>query len=324
MGFDATALNKYTDLEAVNHVHHAGNSSGIVDGASLMLIGSAEAGAAQGMKPRARIRACAVVGSDPTIMLTGTTAACQKALKKAGMTIQDIAKAFDFVRQIKKTPIVVNDGRGFFTSRVFTRYIAEGGLMLKEGQHPKRVDMAAVKSGMPIGPLVVLDEVSLSTPLSIIEQNQKDLGDAYEASGVEEVLTTMVRELDRAGKKDKKGFYDYDEKGGKKLWPGLAEHFPLGEQISEQDIQDRLLFTQVLESVRAYEEGIVTTVADANIGSIFAVGFAPQHGGVLQFINAHGVKAFKARANELAAAYGERFIPPALLNTMAEANQTFA
>jgi 3-hydroxyacyl-CoA dehydrogenase/enoyl-CoA hydratase/3-hydroxybutyryl-CoA epimerase len=234
-----------------------------------------------------------------------------------------ITKAFDFVRQIKKTPIVVNDGRGFYTSRIFTNYIAEGGLLLKEGQHPKRIDMAAVKAGMPIGPLAVLDEVSLSTPLSIIEQNQKDLGADYKALGMEDVLVKMVRELGRVGKKDHKGFYDYDANGGKKLWTGLAEQFPLTEQISERDLEDRLLFTQVLEAVRTYEEGIVTSIADANIGSIFAVGFAPQHGGVLQFVNAYGLNAFVARAEELATAYGARFTPPALLHTMAKDNKTF-
>lgn len=235
-----------------------------------------------------------------------------------------IAKAFDFVLQIKKTPIVVNDGRGFFTSRVFTSYIAEGGLLLQEGQHPRRIDMAAIKAGMPVGPLTVLDEVSLSTPLIIIEQNQKDLGDAYEAVGIEDMLVTMVRKLERAGKKDQKGFYDYDAQGGKKLWPSLAEHFPLAEQISEQDLEDRLLFSQVIESVQAFEEGIVTNVADTNIGSIFALGFAPQHGGVLQFINVYGMKNFVARAEELAAKYGKRFTPPALLIKMAKANETFA
>lgn len=235
-----------------------------------------------------------------------------------------IAKAFDFVLQIKKTPIVVNDGRGFFTSRIFTSYIAEGGLLLQEGQHPKRIDMAGLKAGMPVGPLAVLDEVSLSTPLSIIEQNQKDLGDEYEMIGVEELLAKMVRELGRTGKKDKKGFYDYDENGSKKLWPGLAEHFPLSEQLSEQDLQDRLLFSQVIESVRAFEEGIVTSVGDANIGSIFAVGFAPQHGGVLQFINSYGLRSFIDRAEELTAKYGRRFCPPAILHEMAENKQTFA
>ena len=248
-------------------------------------------------------------------------------IRGAKSSPEAIAKAFDFVLQIKKTPIVVNDGRGFFTSRVFTNYIAEGGLLLKEGQHPKRIDMAAVKAGMPIGPLAVLDEVSLSTPLSIIEQNQKDLGDAYEPNGVEEVLTQMVRTLGRTGKKDKKGFYDYDDQynnqGGKKIWTGLEEHFPRTEQISEQDLKDRLLFTQILESVRAFEEGIVTSVADANIGSIFAVGFAPQSGGVLQFINSYGFNEFIARSEELASKYGKRFTPPALLINMAKENKTF-
>jgi 3-hydroxyacyl-CoA dehydrogenase/enoyl-CoA hydratase/3-hydroxybutyryl-CoA epimerase len=234
-----------------------------------------------------------------------------------------IAKAFDFVLQIKKTPIVVNDGRGFFTSRVFTSYIAEGGLLLQEGQHPRRIDMAGLKAGMPVGPLTVLDEVSLMLPLTVIEQNQKDLGDEYQEMGIEDMLVKMVREFGRGGKKDNKGFYDYDEQGGKKIWPGLAEHFPLKEQINEQDIQDRLLFSQVIESVRAFEEGIVTSVADANIGSIFAIGFAPQHGGVLQFINAYGMKNFIVRSEALASEFGDRFTPPALLHTMAKNNETF-
>lgn len=234
-----------------------------------------------------------------------------------------IAKAFDFVQQIKKTPIVVNDGRGFFTSRVFSRYVGEGALLLKEGQHPRRIDMAAVKAGMPVGPLTVLDEVSLTTPLSIMRQNQQDLGAAYVPSGLEDVLPRMV-ELGRTGKKDGKGFYDYDATGGKKVWPELDGHFPLSAQLPEQDLQDRLLFTQVLESVRSYEEKIVMTVADANVGSIFAMGFAPQHGGVLQFVNSFGVKRFVSRASELAKKYGEHFNPPKLLLDMAEDNKIFA
>lgn len=234
-----------------------------------------------------------------------------------------IAKAFDFVQQVKKTPIVVKDGRGFYTSRVFVRYIAEGIRLLEEGQHPKRIDMAAVKAGMPVGPLTALDEVSLITALSIMEQNHNDLGAGYEPSGMEQALPKLVRELGRTGKRDGKGFYDYDASGGKTVWPSLLDHFPLREQLPERDLQDRILFTEALEAVRAYEEGIVTTVADANIGSVFALGFAPQHGGVLQFINAYGPRAFVARAQELAGHFGERFEPPALLRRMAENDQLF-
>jgi 3-hydroxyacyl-CoA dehydrogenase/enoyl-CoA hydratase/3-hydroxybutyryl-CoA epimerase len=232
-----------------------------------------------------------------------------------------IARAFDFVQQIKKTPIVVNDGRGFYTSRVFTRFIAEGALLLKEGQHPKRIDMASIKAGMPVGPLQVLDEVSLTTPLSILRQNQQDLGDDYVPNGAECVLEKMV-DLGRTGKKNGKGFYDYEGKS-KKIWPELGKHFPLTEQLPERTLQDRILFTQALEAARAFEEKIVTRVADANIGSIFALGFAPQHGGVLQFVNAYGVKKFVARALELASQYGERFNPPTILLNMAEKNAVF-
>lgn len=155
-----------------------------------------------------------------------------------------------------------------------------------------------------------------------IMSGQEDLGEDYQPNGAEEVLEKMV-ELGRTGKKNGKGFYDYDAKGGKKLWPGLAEHYPRGEQLSEHDLQDRLLFTQVLESVRAFDEGIVSTVADTNIGSVFALGFAPQHGGVLQFVNAYGFKKFIARSEELAKRFGERFTPPAVLSQMAGRNETF-
>lgn len=237
---------------------------------------------------------------------------------------ETIARAFDFVLQIGKTPIVVNDGRGFFTSRVFSRYIAEGGLLVKEGQHPRRIEMAAVKAGMPVGPLTALDEVSLTTPLMITEQNQRDLGDAYHPLGVEDLLVKMVRELGRTGKKDGKGLYDYDGAGGKTVWPELSTHFPPAEPLSERDLQDRIVFTQVLESVRAFDEGIVTTVADTNVGSVFALGFCPQHGGVLQYVNAYGVKAFVERAKALAARFGERFTPPPLLERMAERGAVFA
>ncbi|AOK29884.1 MULTISPECIES: 3-hydroxyacyl-CoA dehydrogenase NAD-binding domain-containing protein [Burkholderia] len=243
-------------------------------------------------------------------------------IRGAKTSPETIARAFDFVLQIGKTPIVVNDGRGFYTSRVFSRYIAEGARLVAEGQNPRRVDMAAVKAGMPVGPLTVLDEVSLTLPLAIMTQTQKDLGDAYQPSGAEDTLRTLV-ELGRTGKKDGRGIYDYGA-GGKRVWPELSRHFAPQAPLDEHEIAERVLFAQALEAVRAFDEQIVTNVADANIGSVFALGFCPQHGGVLQYINAYGVKAFVARAQALAQRYGERFAPPASLLDMAERGAVFA
>jgi 3-hydroxyacyl-CoA dehydrogenase / enoyl-CoA hydratase / 3-hydroxybutyryl-CoA epimerase len=234
---------------------------------------------------------------------------------------ETIARAFDFVLQIGKTPIVVNDGRGFYTSRVFSRYIVEGARLVAEGQSVRRIDMAAVKAGMPVGPLTVLDEVSLTLPLLIMKQTQEDLGDAYRPSGAEAILQKLV-DLGRTGKKDGRGLYDYPAEG-KRVWPELTQHFPAQAALAESEITDRLVFAQVLEAIAAFEEKIVTNVADANIGSVFALGFCPQHGGVLQFVNAYGVRAFVQRAQELAARYGERFAPSARLIDMAERGETF-
>jgi 3-hydroxyacyl-CoA dehydrogenase / enoyl-CoA hydratase / 3-hydroxybutyryl-CoA epimerase len=232
-----------------------------------------------------------------------------------------IALAFDYVQQIGKTPIVVNDGRGFYTSRVFSRYVAEGVMLVDEGQGVRRVDMTGLKAGMPVGPLAVLDEVSLVLPLTIMNTTKQDLGANYRPIGSEETLEKMV-ELGRTGKKDGKGFYDYSA-DGKHVWPELTQHFPLKAPLDEREITDRLVFTQVLEAARAFEERIVTNVADANIGSVFALGFCPQHGGVFQYVNAYGVREFVKRAQELAQRYGDRFTPPAVLIDMAERGATF-
>lgn len=234
---------------------------------------------------------------------------------------ETIARAFDFVLQIGKTPIVVNDGRGFYTSRVFSRYILEGARLVAEGQNVRRIDMAGLKAGMPVGPLTVLDEVSLTLPLMIMKQTQADLGAAYRPNGAEEMLQKLV-DLGRTGKKDGRGLYDYADKT-KRVWPELAQHFPAQAPLDERDVIDRLVFAQVLEAVDAFEAGIVTNVADANIGSVFALGFCPQTGGVLQFVNAYGPRAFVQRAQELAAKYGERFAPSAKLIDMAENGKRF-
>ncbi|MDH4457189.1 MAG: 3-hydroxyacyl-CoA dehydrogenase NAD-binding domain-containing protein [Nevskia sp.] len=243
---------------------------------------------------------------------------------------ETLAKGFDYVQQIKKTPIVVNDSRGFYTSRSFATYVNEGLALLAEGQHPRSIEMAGLKAGMPVGPLALQDEVSMSLSLHVMEQTRKDYADegkTYAASASEPVVLKMVKELDRPGKKAGKGFYDYPEagtKGEKKLWTGLAQAFPLADvQMSQQEMIDRMMFAQANEAARCFEEKVVLTVADTNIGSIFGWGFAPHQGGALQFINAYGVAKFVKRAEELAGKYGPRFTPAALLVKMAAEGKHF-
>jgi len=238
-----------------------------------------------------------------------------------------LAKAFDFVRRLGKTPIVVNDSRGFFTSRVFTTYVDEGMALLKEGQNPRAIESAGLQAGLPLGPLAVSDEVNLGLAVHVREQTRKDLaaeGREMPRLASDDVLEILVNQEGRLGKAQGAGFYDYPEDGPKALWPGLAELFPLSEtQLSQTEMMDRLTFRQALEAVRCLDEGVVTSVADANIGSVLGWGFAPFKGGVIQFINDRGLPAFVARAEALEKAYGAQFRPPESLVRMAEAGETF-
>lgn len=239
---------------------------------------------------------------------------------------ETLARGFDYVLQIGKTPIVVNDKRGFYTSRVFTTYIMEGMAMLGEGVHPRSIEVAGLKAGMPMPPLALQDEVSLSLSLYIAETTKKDLA----AEGITlpvhpgfAVVQKVGGELKRIGKKANQGFYDYAGKE-KSLWPGLLEVFPpKADQPSQQEIVDRLLYAQANEAARCYEEKVVRSVADTNIGSIFGWGFAPNQGGALQFINAVGPKKFVERSRELAKAYGSRFEPAAIVVKMAQEGGRF-
>jgi 3-hydroxyacyl-CoA dehydrogenase/enoyl-CoA hydratase/3-hydroxybutyryl-CoA epimerase len=236
-----------------------------------------------------------------------------------------LANGFDFVRQIGKTPIVVNDSRGFYTSRVFATYVMEGIAMLREGVHPRHVEMAGLQAGMPMPPLALQDEVALTLSLHVIEQTRKDLaaaGQPYVAHPAETVLRTMC-ELGRAGRKAGKGFYDWGD-DGRTLWSGLAEHFPVAaQQPPQRELIDRLLFVQANEAARCIEEGVLRSVADANVGSILGWGFAPFHGGALQFINAMGTRRFVERARELARAHGARFEPAQVVVGLAERDGEF-
>jgi 3-hydroxyacyl-CoA dehydrogenase / enoyl-CoA hydratase / 3-hydroxybutyryl-CoA epimerase len=239
---------------------------------------------------------------------------------------ETIARGFDYVQQIKKTPIVVNDSRGFYTSRCFATYPMEGLTLLAEGQHPRSIEVAGLQAGMPVGPLAVQDEVSLSLSMHIIEQTRKDF--AAEGKSVPEhpgaaVIEKMVKQLGRAGKKAGKGFYDYPPDGKKFLWPELTTHFPLAEQLPQQELIDRMMFAQANEAAKCYAEGVVETVADTNIGSVFGWGFAPFQGGALQFINAYGLDKFVKRSKELAKKYGPRFKPAPILVKMAKEGRKF-
>ncbi len=240
---------------------------------------------------------------------------------------ETLARGFDYVMQIKKTPIVVNDSRGFFTSRVFGTFTNEGIAMLGEGVSAALIENEARKAGMPVGPLAISDEVSMSLMNHIRQQTVKDLaaeGKAIPKHPAFAVIDLMLNEYKRPGKAAGAGFYDYPAGGKKHLWPELKARFEKGDaQISQIDVRDRILFIQALETVRCVEEGVLQSVADANIGSIFGIGFAAWTGGALQFINQYGLKDFVARAQYLAEQYGERFLPPALLLEKAAKGETF-
>jgi 3-hydroxyacyl-CoA dehydrogenase / enoyl-CoA hydratase / 3-hydroxybutyryl-CoA epimerase len=237
-----------------------------------------------------------------------------------------LARGFDYVLQIGKTPIVVNDSRGFYTSRVFGTYVMEGIAMLKEGVHPRSIEVAGLKAGMPMPPLALQDEVSLSLGLHVAEQTKKDLaaeGKAYtEHPGM--AVVRQLCEIGRVGKKAGKGFYDWGD-GEKSLWPELLTLYPPAqEQPPQQELIDRLMFAQANEAARCFEEGVLRSEADANIGSIFGWGFAPFHGGALRFIDAMGAQAFVKRARELAARHGSRFEPAAVVVEQAQSGGTFS
>ncbi|MFG3019207.1 3-hydroxyacyl-CoA dehydrogenase NAD-binding domain-containing protein [Streptomyces sp. NPDC048254] len=241
-----------------------------------------------------------------------------------------LARAFDLVRQINKTPIVVNDSRGFFTSRVIGHFINEGVAMVGEGIEPASVEQAAAQAGYPAKVLSLMDELTLTLPQKIRRESKlavEEAGGTWTAHPAEAVIDRMVDEFGRPGRSGGAGFYDYAEDGKRAgLWPGLREHFTKpGHEIPFRDMQERMLFAEALDTVRLLEEGVLTSVADANIGSLFGIGFPGWTGGVLQYINGYegGLPGFVARARELAETYGDRFTPPALLVEKAEKGETF-
>ena len=238
---------------------------------------------------------------------------------------ETLGKAFDFVLQIGKIPIIVNDSRGFYTSRVFGTYVNEGMAMLAEGQDPSVVERAASFAGFPVGPLAVSDEVSLSLMQTIKAQTKKDLSKLsipYPSHPADAVVDYM-NEIGRFGRIARKGFYTYDRDKGKTIWDGISEKFAKKDEVPFDEMKERLLFIQSIESIRCLEEKVLTKTEDANIGSIFGFGFPPWTGGSLQYVNYIGLKQFCERANELSKRYGARFTPPKLLIEKAERNEVF-
>ncbi|MFW2045757.1 3-hydroxyacyl-CoA dehydrogenase NAD-binding domain-containing protein [Acinetobacter variabilis] len=246
-------------------------------------------------------------------------------IKGKNTSAETLAKAFDFVQQIGKLPIVVNDSRGFFTSRVFGTFVQEGLRLLAEGVHPARIEMAALKAGMPVGPLAIQDEVSLTLSEHVAAETRKALaaqGKERPNTNADAVIQTMIHEFNRKGKAAGAGFYDYPEGGKKQLWSGL-EHWYKEVDISEQEMIDRFLFVQALDTVRCLEEGVLESVVDANIGSIFGIGFAAWTGGAVQFLNQYGLTKALNRAEILEHKYGERFKAPQLLKQKVAEGQRF-
>ncbi|RLV10276.1 3-hydroxyacyl-CoA dehydrogenase [Streptomyces griseocarneus] len=241
-----------------------------------------------------------------------------------------LARAFDLVRQIRKTPIVVNDSRGFFTSRVIGRFINEGVAMVGEGADPASVEQAAAQAGYPAKVLSLMDELTLTLPRRIREETRRaveEAGGTWTPHPADAVLDRMLDEFGRTGRSGGAGFYDYTDDGKRAgLWPGLREHFAKPDvAIPFEDMKERMLFSEALDTVRCLEEGVLTSVADANIGSILGIGFPGWTGGALQYINGYegGVAGFVSRARELEEAYGSRFAPSALLLEKAERGERF-
>jgi len=224
---------------------------------------------------------------------------------------ETIARAYDYVLAIGKTPIVVNDSRGFFTSRVFGTFVMEGAAMLAEGLPAPLIEHAGLAAGMPVGPLAVLDETSLSLSVHVMEQTRKDLaaeGQSYEIVAGERLVEQMVKEFRRPGRAGGGGFYDYPAGAPKALWPRLKAHFEKpGMHAALPDLVQRLLYRQSIETARCLAERVLTSTHDANIGSIFGIGFPAWTGGAMQFIYAEGIDRFVANAETLAARHGERF-----------------
>jgi len=237
---------------------------------------------------------------------------------------ETLARALDYVAQLRKTPIVVNDSRGFYTSRCFGTFVNEGIAMLQEGVAPALIENGAKMAGMPVGPLAVGDEVTIDLSWKIMRQTEQDLGRRFQRPVTYETVRKFVEELKRPGKRFGAGFYDYPKDAKKHLWPGLADVFPRAPmQLPVEEVEKRFLCIQALETARCMEEGVVTTAAEADLGSILGWGFPAWTGGTLSYIDTIGIRAFVAECDRLAKRYGKRFKPSKWLRERAKRNEPF-
>jgi 3-hydroxyacyl-CoA dehydrogenase/enoyl-CoA hydratase/3-hydroxybutyryl-CoA epimerase len=236
-----------------------------------------------------------------------------------------LARALDYVRQIRKTPIVVNDSHGFFTSRVVMKHIEEGHWMLEEGVPAALIENAGRMAGMPVGPLALADEVALDLSWKIQEAARAELGNRYQEGPINRILGEMVVKRERFGRKNAKGFYDYPAGAKKKLWSGLAEIVApkMADKFDAETIGERLLLIQALETARCFAENVLTDVREADVGAILGFGFAPFTGGPLSWIDAMGVADFVEKCRRYEQRHGPRYAPPPLLVEMAERGETF-
>jgi len=251
-------------------------------------------------------------------------------IRGAQTSDEAVAKALDVVMQIRKTPIVVNDSRGFYTSRVIGTMVNEGLAMLGEGVHPTSVERAATQAGYPVGTLQLSDELNMELMAKISKATADAAGAGYEPHPATAVVDTMIKE-GRPGRLRGAGFYDYDESGRRgALWPGLKDLFPSNAEPADlEDLKDRYLFIEAIETARCFEEGVIESAAAANIGAIMGIGYPPLTGGTVQYMQGydgptgHGLAGFVARAQQLAEKYGDRFTPTARLVEMAEKGESF-
>jgi len=239
-----------------------------------------------------------------------------------------LAAALDYVRMIGKTPIVVNDSRGFFANRCVGRYVAEGSEMFLEGVPPAMIENCAKMAGMPVGPLSLSDEVALDLGLKIVKATEADLGPNAINQDQKKLMVEMVEKQGRLGRKNGKGFYDYPEKGKgqKSLWPGLSALQPKHldpDTLDVEELKQRFLVVQAVEAARTVEDHVITDPREADVGSILGFGFAPFTGGTLSYIDFMGTKKFVELCRKLEAKYGSRFTPPKLLEDMAAKGETF-
>jgi len=235
-----------------------------------------------------------------------------------------IARSLDYIQQIRKTPIVVNDSRGFYTSRVFATATNEAITMLAEGVKPALVENMARMAGMPVGPLAAVDEVTLELVYKIGQETAQAMGKQYPTDQAQEAIRRMVEDLDRKGKRFGAGFYDYPTDAKKQLWPGLAKEFPPSdEQPPVDELIKRLLYIQALETARCFKEGVITHPQDGDIGSIFGWGFPAWTGGTLSLIDTVGIREFVAECDCMAQSHGPRFMVSHWLRDRAQQNLTF-